>query len=93
MIVYPIALLIGLSSGLLARPRSAPRVVTIAGAVAAAIAALEFSMYFGTGPFWETVSMVGIAALACFVLAIGGGVAGAGVRWLVAATIRAFRGL
>ena len=93
MIVYPVALLIGLVAGLLARPKGAPRAAGIAGVIAAAIAALEFSMYLGTGPFWETVGMVGVAALACFVLAIAGGVTGAGIRWFVSATIRAFRGL
>lgn len=93
MIVYPIAMLIGLAGGLLVSPRIAPRAAAVAGAIAAAIGAFEFSMYFGTGPFWEYVGMVGMAALVCFLLAIAGGVAGAGVRWFIAATIRAFRGL
>jgi hypothetical protein len=93
MIVYPIAILVGLISGLAVRSKSAPKAVVGGGLLAALLGALEFLMYLGTGPFLEVVAIAGMAALVCFVLAIAGGAAGAGVRWLIVAAIRGFRGV
>jgi hypothetical protein len=94
-IVYPIAVLIGLVSGLATRPRGWKRsllIAAVAGAVSAIIGALEFSRYFGMGEFGEVALFVLLAALWCFVLAVVGFGAAVGVRRFVASTIRAFRG-
>ncbi|HEY6814516.1 MAG TPA: hypothetical protein VI168_03150 [Croceibacterium sp.] len=95
MIVYPIAFAIGFAAGLALRPAGWKRAlltVGVAGAVAAIIGALEFSLYFGTGAFNEIALMVVLAALWCFAFSSAGFACGTGVRWLLVAASRAFRG-
>jgi hypothetical protein len=94
LIVYLIAVVIGFALGLAVRPAGRRALLTlgIAGVVSGAIGALEFSQYFSVGESAEAALFVGLAAAWCFVFTVVGFGFGAGVRWFVAATVRAFRG-
>ena len=95
IIVYPIALAIGLAVGLAVRPTGWRRTlltISVAGGLAAAIGALEFSRYFSAGGFAEVALMVALASFWCFAFTVVGFGLGAGVRGFLARTIRAFRG-
>jgi hypothetical protein len=95
MIVYPIALAIGLIGGFVSgfvQWKRMLRVGAITAAIAAVIDALQFSMYFDASKIGETTFTIAVAALWCFVFAIAGFGCGAGARWFLVTTVRAFRG-